>query len=355
MICGHADAGDHARCADGARADADLHAVGARLDQRARAFARRDVAGDKLQLGVRLLDLADRFDDAVVVAVRGVEHDDVDLRLDERCNAVEHVGRRADRRAAEQAAAGVARGIRVLHGFLDVLDRDEALEVAGFIDDRQLFDAVPAQDLLRVLQRGADRRGDEVFLRHDVGDLLVEVGVGHEAQVAVRDDADELAILADRHAGDLVAAHQVVGLAHRVLRREVERVDDDAVFRALDHIDEVCLALDRHILVDDADTALTRDRDGHLRLGDGIHRRRHDRGIEPDLSGELRGNIHLCGQHVRFCGDQQNIVKGQPSLTNLEVNSVFSIASTILSLFTLLFVLRRAAKTAQPARRPFGY
>ena len=42
----HADAGDDARGADRARPDADLDRVGAGIDQRLGAFARRDVAGD---------------------------------------------------------------------------------------------------------------------------------------------------------------------------------------------------------------------------------------------------------------------------------------------------------------------
>ena len=37
-----------ARRADGARADADLHSVRASVDERARRFGRRDVAGDDL-------------------------------------------------------------------------------------------------------------------------------------------------------------------------------------------------------------------------------------------------------------------------------------------------------------------
>ena len=47
----HADAGDDARGADRARADADLDRIGARADQIQRRLARHDVAGD---------DLADR-------------------------------------------------------------------------------------------------------------------------------------------------------------------------------------------------------------------------------------------------------------------------------------------------------
>ena len=45
----HADAGDDARGADRARPDADLDGVGAGVDQRPGAVARRDVAGDDLR------------------------------------------------------------------------------------------------------------------------------------------------------------------------------------------------------------------------------------------------------------------------------------------------------------------
>ena len=54
----HADAGDDARGADAARADADLHRVRAGLDQRQRALGRGDVAGDHLHRVGQLLDRA---------------------------------------------------------------------------------------------------------------------------------------------------------------------------------------------------------------------------------------------------------------------------------------------------------
>ena len=49
----HADAGDDAGGADRARADADLDGVGARLDERLRAGAGRDVAADDVDRGER--------------------------------------------------------------------------------------------------------------------------------------------------------------------------------------------------------------------------------------------------------------------------------------------------------------
>ena len=227
-----------------------------------------------------------------------IEHDNVDLCFHKGSNAVQNVSRSADSRAAEQTAAFVSCRVRVLHSFFNIFNRDEALQIALFIDNRKLFDSVVAQDLLCILEGGTDRRGDEVILRHDVFDFLVEIGAGHEAQVAVRDDADELAVFADRHAGDLVAAHEVIRLAHGVLRRKEERINDNAVLGALDHIDLIGLTLNGHVLVNDADAALTRNGNGHIRFRDGIHSRRHNGGVQLNLLCEMSGNVYLTGQYV---------------------------------------------------------
>ena len=93
---------------------------------------------------------------ALLVAVRRVDDDDVDLGGDERGDALHRVGRPADGSAREQAAVFIARGVGVLDALFDVLDGDQALEVALFVDDGQLFDAVLAQNFLRLFERGAD-------------------------------------------------------------------------------------------------------------------------------------------------------------------------------------------------------
>ena len=61
------------------------------------------------------------------------------------------------------------------------------------VDDRQLLDLVAVEDLLRLVERRADRGGDEVPARHERGDGLRRVGL--EAEVAVREDADEHAVV----------------------------------------------------------------------------------------------------------------------------------------------------------------
>ena len=112
----------------------------------------------------------------------------------------------------------VLRRVRVLDPLLDVLDRDQALQAPVGVDDRQLLDPVAVEDRLRLLERRADRRGDEV------AELVISsrpgcVGVAREAQVAVGEDPDEAALLVgDRDAGDVVALHQLERVGDAVVR-----------------------------------------------------------------------------------------------------------------------------------------
>src|SRR6266542_4067921 len=171
------DAGDDARRADGAGADAALHRVDARLAERLGRLEGLDV----LEV---LLGRADRVDDAPAVPVGGVDRDDVHPRLEERLDARLAVGADADRGAAQEPAERVLRGVRVLLDLLDVLDRDEPLQLVGVVHDEELLDPVAVEQLLRLLDRDRDAGGDEV-LRHHLLDALLEVLL--EAQVAVRE------------------------------------------------------------------------------------------------------------------------------------------------------------------------
>ncbi len=60
--------------------------------------------------GKFLLDAGHALQHALRVAVRGVDDDDVDAGLDQRCDALVGVGARADRRADAQAPALVLAG-----------------------------------------------------------------------------------------------------------------------------------------------------------------------------------------------------------------------------------------------------
>ncbi len=94
-----------------------------------------------------------------------------------------------------------------------------------------------------------------------------------------------------------------------MFRRKVKGVHNHAVFRTLYTVHHVCLFLNWHIFVNNSDSALTGNGYRHLCLCHRIHRRRHKRNIQMDFFRQLRTELNFFGQNMRFCGNQQNIVK----------------------------------------------
>ena len=146
------------------------------------------------------------------MAVRGVDHDDVAFRLDQRHGARIAVFADAGRGGDAQAAALVLAGVGIFLRLLDVLDGDEADAAIGVVDDENLLDAVLMQQPLGLVRLHAFAHGDEIVLGHQLAHRLARI-VG-EAHVAVGQDADQLAgalavgALHHRNAGDAIALHQ---------------------------------------------------------------------------------------------------------------------------------------------------
>ena len=182
-------------------------------------------------------------------------------------------------------------------------------ELEVIVYNGQLLNLVLAEDLLGFLQGGALFGGDQMVLGHHVVNQLVHVLF--KLHVPVGDDADELTVVADGHTGNAVFRHELVSLSQSVTGSQPEGVGNDAIFTALHHIHLLGLLADGHVLMDDADTALTGDGNGHPILGDCIHGGTHHRDVQADLFGELGVQVDVCGQDIALRGDQQHIVKGQ--------------------------------------------
>ena len=286
--------------------------VGAGPDQVARRRGGGDVARDEVDPPpVRPPQPPHRVEHGLGVPVRGVDDDDVDAGLDQPLGALLRVAADADRGADAQPAVPVLAGVRVLEVLLDVLDGDQPDEPPLAVDDGQLLDAVAVQDVLGLLEGHLAADRDQVLPGHEQRDRPLEVVL--EAQVAVREDADEPAalVLDDRHARDAVLAHQLHRLADRPLRGDRDRVDDHPALGALDLVDLERLHARREVLVDDADAALLREGDRQARLGHRVHRRRDDGDADADPAREDRRGADLARQHARAGRDQQDVVEGQ--------------------------------------------
>ena len=164
------------------------------------------------------------------------------------------------------------------------------------------------KDLARLLERRADRDRDEVLLRHPLGDREVEPRL--ESEVAIREDADQFAVrVGDGNAADLVLLHDRHRLGDRLPRPHGDRVDDHAGLGTLHLVHFFGLPVDRHVLVDDAEAAVLRHRDGEPRLGDRVHRRGKDRDVEVDVARQARRDVDEVRVQLRLRRFQQDVVE----------------------------------------------
>ena len=108
-------------------------------------------------------------------------------------------GAHAHGRAHAQLALAVLAGVGVFGVLDDVLDGGQAAQLEGVVDDEHALEAVLVHQRLGFVEGGAFLHGDQTVLRrHDVAQGLVEAVF--ETQVAVGDDADQLAPLDHRQA-----------------------------------------------------------------------------------------------------------------------------------------------------------
>ncbi len=243
--------------------------------------------------------------------MRGIDHDHVHLRLDQRARALlplrPHAGGGGDAQPAQFVLVGERVGLRLVH----VLDGDQPDAAIGVVHHQQLLDAVAVQQAARFLGADAVGDGDEVLPRHQLVDLLRRVG--GEAHVAVGDDADQAVGVAldHRDAADPVGVHQRGDVGERLVGVDGERVHHHARLEFLHPADLGGLLGRFEVLVDDAQAALLGHGDRHGGLGDGVHGRGDDRDVERDGAGEAGAGVGGGGQDLGVAGHEQHVVEGE--------------------------------------------
>ena len=251
------------------------------------------------------------------VSMSAVDGEDIYLGLGQFLGALQEISGGSNRGTYAQAALRILRSIRILQLFLDVFDCDQALEVVLVIDHEKFFHAVLVKNFFRFFERGSDRDRDEIFLGHHLVDGNVEAGF--KAQVAVGENSDKLAVVRNRHSGNLVFAHDLKRIANLVGGMHGDRVDDHAAFRALHLVHFVGLLIDGEVAMDDANPALLGERDRHVRLGDCVHGGAHDGNVQTNLARKLRLRAGSRRDNVRAGGQEKDVVKSE-SLRNGKMN-----------------------------------
>ena len=218
--------------------------------------------------------------------MRAVNREHVDLRLRHFLRSFQKVSRRANRRAHAQAAFVVFGRAWVFQFLLDVLDRDQALQVVFIVHYQQFFHAMLVQNFFRLFERRPHRYGDQVFLGHHLADG--DIKAGFKAQIAIGQNADQLAIFQrDRHAGNLVLLHDLQRIRNLGVGRHGHGIDNHAALRPLHFVDFVRLLLDRQIAVNNPDPALLRHGNRHVRLGHRIHSRADNGNVQRNVARNL--------------------------------------------------------------------
>ena len=125
-----------------------------------------------------------------------------------------------------------------------------------------------------------------MILRHHIADR--DVKTSFEAEITIGKDSHQPAvILGDGDTGDFILAHHLERIGNLRVRRHCDGVNNHSALGPLDLIDFVGLLLNSEIAMDNADSALLGNRDGHMRLSDGVHGRAHDGNVELNIAGEM--------------------------------------------------------------------
>src|SRR5205823_9407508 len=121
--------------------------------------------------------------------------------IDECPSAIQVVTARAKRGGDAEPPVGILVRVWVLAALMNVFDRDQSFERALFIDDRQLLDAMLAEDALGLIERSAGGRRHQTRRSHGLADRPFESAL--ELEIAIGEDANETPFAVDdRHARD---------------------------------------------------------------------------------------------------------------------------------------------------------
>ena len=237
------------------------------------------------------------------VAMGGVDDDGVNASVDKSLGTLQGVDGNAYASRHAKTALVVLASVWLVLCLGDVLICYQANEMVVAIHDRKFLNLVLLQNLRGIGKIGLLVSGDKVLLGHHVVNEAIHVAL--ETQVAVGDDAHEM-ILAIHHgdATDMILGHHPESVLHGLSATYGHGVVDHAVFSTLDDSHLSSLLVDRHILVDYANTTLTSDGNGHRRLRDSVHGSRHEWDVELNVSREAGLKAYLFWQYIGISRDK---------------------------------------------------
>ena len=146
----------------------------------------------------------------------GIQNNNVNLGFCQSCHTIQNIGSNTNTCTAEQTSLCILCCKRIFDRLLNILDRDQALQIEVLINDRQLLFSCLCQNLLCFFQCDTFGSRNQTFTGHGFFNLLGKICL--EFQVAVGNDADQLFALCDRDTGNTEFCHQFIGICKGMLR-----------------------------------------------------------------------------------------------------------------------------------------
>ena len=297
-------AGHHPGGAHRARPDTDLDDGGSGVDQIAGSGRGHDVPGGQRHAELQAGDRLHRVEHPLLMAVRGVDDQQIDTRLGEVAGLGGDVTVDADRGRNAQPALAVDCG-----GVDAGPHRTQAGEHTGEatvgLGEHRHIDVGVFEQVEHLARIGTDRSGDEIR----GGDVAYPGEPVYAAAGRLRDEADG-AVLEEDDGG---AVGPLVNQGERIGDRGVRRQRDRGVHHEVAALDEVDGVPDRHqrkVLGQNDDSAPARHRLGHAFAGDGGHVGHHHRDRRP--RAVHRGQVDVeARRHLRAPRHDENVVVGQ--------------------------------------------
>ena len=276
--------------------------------QGACAITRRHIAADDRNIGELHFDRFNHIEHALSVTMGRVNHHTIHASFNECGSALNVIATDTNTPANTQATLAILARKRMIFGFLNILDGNEANQLKRVVDHQHTFQAVLVNQRLSLIKTRALFDGNEAFPRcHDVLHRLIEICL--ETQVAAGDDTNNLLVFDHRQAREAVLSLQLDHFAYQHGGRNCQGVFDDTGLKPLHLRNLSRLSTNGEIFVNDPDTAFLRQRDRKARFGHCIHRSGNQREIECDLGAQTGGELHVARVNLGVSWDEQNVVE----------------------------------------------
>ena len=157
--------------------------------------------------------------------MRRINHQTIDARLYQLIGAFAKIAGRSDSSGDAQTSQIVFRCARILDCLLNIFDSDQSLDALVAINNQQFLYPMFLQYGFGLLECSANRNSDQRLFGHYFRNRNLKTSF--ESQVAVGNDADEVAVLVYyRHAAYVEPLHYLKRLPHRFSRKNRYRVNN---------------------------------------------------------------------------------------------------------------------------------